>query len=206
MHLVDDAGRLRLAALTHADEDQLPELRAALEPGRGLGRAPELRARLAGLLAGAGAARAVRRAHRRRRRADDRARGHPRHAHRRAARRTARTRPEDVALIADVARRAALAVHNAQVTAAHVRVSQALQRALLPRALPSCRGWSWPPSTCPPAPAATSAATSTTSTPSTGGRSWLVAVGDVCGTGAAAAARTGLLRDVLRVLVREGGR
>jgi serine phosphatase RsbU (regulator of sigma subunit) len=34
--------------------------------------------------------------------------------------------------------------------------------------------------------------------------SWLVAVGDVCGTGAAAAARTGLVRDVLRVLVREG--
>ena len=34
----------------------------------------------------------------------------------------------------------ALAVHNAQVTAAHVRVSQALQRALLPRALPGGRG------------------------------------------------------------------
>ena len=33
---------------------------------------------------------------------------------------------------------------------------------------------------------------------------WLVAIGDVCGKGAGAAARTGLMRDVLRVLVREG--
>ena len=31
-------------------------------------------------------------------------------------------------------------MHNAQVTAAHVRVSQALQRALLPRALPVVPG------------------------------------------------------------------
>ena len=39
--------------------------------------------------------------------------------------------------------------------------------------------------------------------PSTRAR-WLVAIGDVCGKGAGAAARTGLVRDVLRVLVRDG--
>jgi sigma-B regulation protein RsbU (phosphoserine phosphatase) len=33
---------------------------------------------------------------------------------------------------------------------------------------------------------------------------WLVSIGDVCGKGARAAARTGLVRDVLRVLVRDG--
>jgi serine phosphatase RsbU (regulator of sigma subunit) len=33
---------------------------------------------------------------------------------------------------------------------------------------------------------------------------WLVTIGDVCGKGARAAARTGLVRDVLRALVREG--
>ncbi|HEX2299768.1 MAG TPA: PP2C family protein-serine/threonine phosphatase, partial [Pseudonocardiaceae bacterium] len=33
---------------------------------------------------------------------------------------------------------------------------------------------------------------------------WLVAVGDVCGKGASAAARTGRVRDVLRVLIRDG--
>ncbi len=32
---------------------------------------------------------------------------------------------------------------------------------------------------------------------------WLVSIGDVCGKGARAAARTGLVRDVLRVLVRD---
>ena len=58
-------------------------------------------------------------------------------------------------------------------------------------------------STCPRAAARTSAATSTTSSPSTAGQ-LLVSIGDVCGKGARAAARTGLVRDVLRVLVRGG--
>ena len=199
VHLVDEAGRLRLAALTHADEDRLPELRAALD---GLTRSPELRAGLAGLLAGmSGPVRF----------------GLPTdgvavpltsHASTRGTLTVGRPMdrphgPEDVALIADVARRAALAVHNAQVTAAHVRVSQALQQALLPRALPVVRAWTWPRSTSRRARAATWGVTSTTSTP-VGPAQWLVAIGDVCGTGAGAAARTGLMRDVLRVLVREG--
>jgi serine phosphatase RsbU (regulator of sigma subunit)/anti-sigma regulatory factor (Ser/Thr protein kinase) len=212
VHLLDGAGRLRLAALTHTDEEQLPELRAALEPGTGLGRSPELRDGLADLLAGApepvrfsvptdgiavpmashgvtlGALSVGRPA--------DRPHG-----------------PEDVALVADVARRAAAAVHNAQVTAAHVRVSQALQQALLPRALPVAPGLDLAAQYLPastgsdvggdfydvyPLDCAGDAARSA------GPGRWLVAIGDVCGTGAGAAARTGLVRDVLRVLVREG--
>src|SRR5918998_228727 len=202
VHLVDDAGRLTLAALTHADEDQLPELRAALEPGRGLGRSPELRAGIAGLLAGAtGPVRfsvptdgvAV-----------------PMTAHGVTLGALSVGRPmdrphgpEDVALIADVARRAALAVHNAQVTAAHVRVSQALQRALLPRALPVVPGLELAAEYLP-ASTGSDVGGDFYDVYAVDASTWLVAVGDVCGTGAAAAARTGLLRDVLRVLVREG--
>ena len=111
--------------------------------------------------------------------------------------------PEDVVLIEDIARRAALAIHNAQSTAAHVEVSQALQQALLPRALPAVPASTSPRSTCRPATGS-----------DVGGdfydvvavdpTRWLVSIGDVCGKGARAAARTGLVRDVLRVLVREG--
>ena len=163
---LSDAGTPRLAALTHADENELPELRAALDPDARPGpprscapcstaAAPEaapvriatptdglavsLRSRgttIGTLLVG-------------------RPDGRP-HA------------PEDVVLVADIARRAALAVQNAQSAAAHVAVSQALQQALLPRALPAaCRDRPRRRSTCPRAAAPTSAATSTTSSPST---------------------------------------
>ena len=199
VHLVDEAGRLRLAALTHADEDRLPELRAALD---GLTRSPELRAGLAGLLAGmSGPVRF----------------GLPTdgvavpltsHASTRGTLTVGRPMdrphsPEDVALIADVARRAALAVHNAQVTAAHVRVSQALQQALLPRALPVVPGLDLAAQYLP-ASTGSDVGGDFYDVYAVGPAQWLVAIGDVCGTGAGAAARTGLMRDVLRVLVREG--
>jgi serine phosphatase RsbU (regulator of sigma subunit) len=200
--LIDDAGRLTLAALTHADEERLPELRAALEPGPGLGRSPELRSGLADLLAGRpgpvrftlptdgvavpltshGAITGTLSVGR----PVDRAHG-----------------PEDVALVADVARRAGLAVHNAQVTAAHVRVSQTLQRALLPRALPVVAGLDLAAQYLPASTGSDVGGDFYDVYP-IGPAQWLVAIGDVCGTGAGAAARTGLVRDVLRVLVREG--
>ena len=199
VHLLDDAGRLRLAALTHADEERLPELRAALE---GLNRSAELRAGLAELLSGTlGPVRftvptdgvAV-----------------PLTSHGTTTGTLSVGRPvdrphgpEDVALIADVARRAALAVHNAQVTAAHVRVSQALQRALLPRALPVVEGLDLAAQYLPASTGSDVGGDFYDVYP-LGAARWLVAIGDVCGTGAGAAARTGLMRDVLRVLVREG--
>jgi serine phosphatase RsbU (regulator of sigma subunit)/anti-sigma regulatory factor (Ser/Thr protein kinase) len=202
VHLLDETGRLQLAALTHADEERLPELRAALEPGSGLNRSDELRDGLADLLAGApGPVRfgvptdgvAVPLASRDATigtlavgRPVDRAHG-----------------PEDVALVADVARRAALALHNAQVSAAHVRVSQALQRALLPRALPVAPGLDMAAQYLP-ASSGSDVGGDFYDVYTLGPDRWLVAIGDVCGTGAAAAARTGLVRDVLRVLAREG--
>jgi serine phosphatase RsbU (regulator of sigma subunit) len=201
VHLLDDTGRLRLAALTHADEDRLTELRAALEPA-GLARTPELRAGLAGLLDGRlGPVRftvptdgvAV-----------------PLTSHGTTTGTLSVGRPvdrphgpEDVALVADVARRAALAVHNAQVTAAHVRVSQALQHALLPRALPVVAGLDLAAQYLPASTGSDVGGDFYDVYP-VGPARWLVAIGDVCGTGARAAARTGLVRDVLRVLVREG--
>ena len=211
VHLIDDAGRLALAALTHADEERLPELRAALEPGPGLGRSPELRSGLADLLAGRpGPVRftlptdgvAV-----------------PLTSHGAITGTLSVGRPvdpahgpEEVALIADVARRAGLAVHNAQVTAAHVRVSQTLQRALLPRALPVVAGLDLAAQYLPASTGSDVGGDFYDVYP-IGPAQWLVAIGDVCGTGAGAAARTGLVRDenagrartdVLRVLVREG--
>ncbi len=198
VHVVDEAGALQLAALTHADEDELPELRVALDPER----PGELRTRLTRLVRdGHGPARfrvptdGVALALRARGRtigtlSVGRPAGRP-HS------------PEDVVLIGDIARRAALAIHNAQTTAAHVGVSQALQQALLPRALPVVAGLDF---------AAAYIAASTGS--DVGGdfydvlsldpTRWLLSIGDVCGKGARAAARTGLVRDVLRVLIRDG--
>jgi sigma-B regulation protein RsbU (phosphoserine phosphatase) len=198
VHLVDDAGRLRLAGLTHADENQLPELREALDTGLG----GDLRARLAELLADGvapvrfavptdGVAVALM--------ARGRtigtltvgrpaARGHT---------------PEDVVLIADIARRAALAIHNAQSTAAHVATSQALQQALLPRALPIAPGVDFAAAYLP-ASTGSDVGGDFYDVLTLDAAHWLVSIGDVCGKGARAAARTGLVRDVLRVLVRDG--
>ncbi|WP_219414122.1 SpoIIE family protein phosphatase [Pseudonocardia nigra] len=202
VHLADDTGHLRLAALTHADENQLPELRAVLDPDRGTGLPAELRGTLAELVrdgtapvrfavptdgiavplrARGGTIGAL---------VVGRPDGRP-HS------------PEDVVMVGDIARRAALSIHNAQSTAAHVAVSQALQQALLPRALPVVPGIDFAAEYLP-----------SSSGSDVGGdfydvltvdpAHWLVSIGDVCGKGARAAARTGLVRDVLRVLVRDG--
>lgn len=202
VHLVDHAGGLRLAAVTHADENELTELRAVLDPDASPGLPAGLRAELSALVRDGsrpvqfavpadGLAVALR------------ARGTTigalvvgRPAERPHS-------PEDVVLIGDIARRAALAIHNAQSTAAHVAVSQALQHALLPRALPLAPGVEFAAEYLP---ASTGSDVGgdfydvLTVDPS----HWLVSIGDVCGKGARAAARTGLVRDVLRVLVRGG--
>lgn len=48
--------------------------------------------------------------------------------------------PEDVALISDIAQRAALAIDHAQRATQHIEISQARQRALFPRKLPTAEG------------------------------------------------------------------
>ncbi|MDN5934341.1 MAG: serine/threonine-protein phosphatase, partial [Pseudonocardia sp.] len=111
--------------------------------------------------------------------------------------------PEGVVLVGDIAARAGLAIHNAQSTAAHVDVSQALQQALLPRALPGAPGLDFAAQYLP-ATAGSDVGGDFYDVLTIDPARWLVSIGDVCGKGARAAARTGLVRDVLRVLVRDG--
>ncbi|NMH96389.1 SpoIIE family protein phosphatase [Pseudonocardia acidicola] len=200
VHLPDAAGHLQLAALTHADEDAIPELRDALDPGAALPAA--LRAQLTALLRGSvapawfsvptdGIAVALTAAGRG---VGVLTVGRP----------TDRPHsPEDIALITDIARRAALAIDNAQRTALHVQTSQAFQQALLPRALPTPDGVEFAAAYLPVSSGSDVGGDFYDVVPTAPDR-WLASIGDVCGKGARAAARTGLVRDVLRVLVRDG--
>jgi serine phosphatase RsbU (regulator of sigma subunit) len=111
--------------------------------------------------------------------------------------------PEDLLLIDDIARRAALAVRNAQAVGEHVQVSQTLQAALLPRALPQVPQIGFAAEYLPASTGA-DVGGDFYDVIAVGPDRWLATIGDVCGKGARAAARTGLVRDVLRALVREG--
>jgi serine phosphatase RsbU (regulator of sigma subunit)/anti-sigma regulatory factor (Ser/Thr protein kinase) len=198
VHLLDDTGHLRLAALTHAADDTIPDLRAALDPNP----PAELGRQLADILRGSAAPAWFSEP------TDGIALGLTARARPIGALLVGRPgmrphTPEDVALVGDIARRASLAIDNARSTAAHISTSQALQQALLPRALPTAPGVEFAAEYLP------------VSTGSDVGGDfydvldidsshWLASVGDVCGKGARAAARTGMVRDVLRVLVREG--
>ncbi|MCU1672432.1 MAG: stage sporulation protein [Frankiales bacterium] len=110
---------------------------------------------------------------------------------------------DDVGLLTDLARRAALAVDNARLYEERTSIAHALQASLLPPTLPTTDGVEF---------GARYAAAGegndvggdfydVFSMP-TGG--WGVAIGDVCGKGAEAAAITGMARDVLRLLTRDG--
>lgn len=193
--------RLRLTSIAHTDEDRLPELRTVLDPDADPGPPPQLRSRLAAVHRGAGTswfsdptegvAVALR------------ARGSStgvllvgRPADRPHT-------PEDVLLIDDIAHRVASALHNAGTVSEHVQTSQALQHALLPRALPEMPLLEFAAEYQPASEGADVGGDFYDVVP-LGRDRCLVTVGDVCGKGARAAARTGLVRDVLRVLVREG--
>lgn len=111
--------------------------------------------------------------------------------------------PAELAAVADLAQRAALAVDNARLFADQAAVAAALQSALLPPHLP-------------PAGELDFGAYyhSARQDLSVGGDfydllaisedEWVLAIGDVCGKGAEAAAVTGVARDVLRLLLRQG--
>jgi sigma-B regulation protein RsbU (phosphoserine phosphatase) len=198
VYLLDDTGQPRLTALTHADDDVIPQLRAALDPSP----PAELRQQLRNVPRGSTAPTWF---------------NEPTDGI--AVTLTARAQPigtllvgrpvqrshtqEDVALIGDIARRASLAIDNAQTTAAHVATSQALQQALLPRALPREPGVEFAAEYLP-ASAGSDVGGDFYDVLTLGPTQWLASIGDVCGKGARAAARTGMVRDVLRVLIREG--
>ncbi len=110
--------------------------------------------------------------------------------------------PDDVALIEDVARRASLAIDNARIHADREEVAQAFQRALLPAALPIAPGIAFGAEYVP-ASSGTDVGGDFYDVTELDDDTWLVAIGDVCGKGAQAAALTGLVRDVVRVLVTD---
>lgn len=194
VHLLDARQRLRLQALTHLDETAIPRLRADLAA-----RAPEMLRHLldsggdaTGLPSPVhGVAVPLRIGERALGtlsvgRPGDRAHG-----------------PDEIMMITELSRRAAQSIDNAQRNAAHVATAQALQQALLPRALPSAEEVRFAASYHPVSAGAEVGGDFYDVVSISDGR-WLAAIGDVCGKGPRAASRTSLVRDVLRVLIRQG--
>jgi sigma-B regulation protein RsbU (phosphoserine phosphatase) len=196
VHLLDQRRRLGLEALTHLDENRLADLRAGLAP------LSESDGALSVLLDD---------------RADAAGLGPPLDGVAMPLRVGGRTigtvsvgrpgdrshRPEELLIITELARRAAQAIDNAQRDSAHVATSQALQQALLPRALPQAKGVEFAAAYLPESTGA-DVGGDFYDVLTLGPDRWFAVVGDVCGKGPRAAARTGLVRDVLRVLLRDG--
>jgi phosphoserine phosphatase RsbU/P len=191
----------RLAAVSHADERALPELRDALDPRNGTDVPEQLRSRVSELMHSGGAPAWFRLP------TDGIAlpmmsAGRPVGVLAVGRRGDRAHSPEDVTIIADIARRAALAIDNAQRAEQHSATSHALQQALLPRALPTTAGAEFAAAYLPGGSLTEVGGDFYDVVPmATGG--WLAAIGDVCGKGARAASRTSLVRDVLRVLFRD---
>jgi PAS domain S-box-containing protein len=109
--------------------------------------------------------------------------------------------PEDLALLEDLGKRAAMALDNARLYAERSHVAGTLQRGLLPVALPE-----------PPGVEVAAAYRPAREGVEVGGDfydafeaggDWVFAVGDVCGKGAEAAALTSLLRYSVRAFALE---
>jgi serine phosphatase RsbU (regulator of sigma subunit) len=103
----------------------------------------------------------------------------------------------------DLARRAALAMDNARSHDERRRVAEALQRALLPATLPQVEGIGLAAEYVPATDGVDVGGDFYDVTALPDGRC-LILVGDVSGKGAQAASVTGLVREVFRVLVRDG--
>jgi serine phosphatase RsbU (regulator of sigma subunit)/anti-sigma regulatory factor (Ser/Thr protein kinase) len=110
---------------------------------------------------------------------------------------------DEIAVLEDVARRAALAIDNARIHAERRRVAQTLQQSLLPPVLPVVKGLGFAAEYVPTGDDAEVGGDFYDVIPLPDNR-WLVVVGDVSGKGVQAATVTGLVRDVIRVLVRDG--
>ncbi|MEV4753530.1 SpoIIE family protein phosphatase [Micromonospora sp. NPDC049559] len=197
VHITDEWGRLKLAAATHADESMLPELHKVLEesgPEAVLTRLREAsrtgsQVPIVGQMDGI-AVPLVARGQRLGTLAVGR---HLRHRH----------DPDEIAVLEDVARRAALAIENARIHAERRRVAHTLQQSLLPPVLPVVDGIGFAAEYVPTGDDAEVGGDFYDVVPLPDGR-WLVVVGDVSGKGVQAAAVTGLVRDVIRVLVGDG--
>lgn len=195
VHTTDVWGRLQLAAATHADESALASLYETLDetgPDAILTRLEEASRLGIQVMFGTPpegfAVPLVARGQRLGTLAVGR---HLRHRH----------DADEVAVLEDVARRAALAIDNARIHDERRKVARTLQASLLPPALPNVDGVGFAAEYVPTGsevggdfydvvPFATD--------------HWLVVVGDVSGKGVQAATVTGLVRDVIRILVDDG--
>ncbi|MDP9798817.1 serine phosphatase RsbU (regulator of sigma subunit)/anti-sigma regulatory factor (Ser/Thr protein kinase) [Catenuloplanes nepalensis] len=197
VHTTDEWGRLELATAIHADESALPQLHAALkesgpdsalarlrEVSRTGGQAP-LGAPTDGIalpLIARGQALGTLAVGRHNRQRHD---------------------PDEIAVLEDVARRAGLAIDNARIHDERRRVARTLQQSLLPPVLPVVPGIGFAAEYVPTGSDTEVGGDFYDVMPLPDGR-WLVVVGDVSGKGVQAAAVTGLVRDVIRVLARDG--
>jgi phosphoserine phosphatase RsbU/P len=197
VHTANEWGHPRLAAATHADEEQLARLRelldvdgpdsvlAALRDALRTGSHTPLGPPTEGFVVPL-----VARGQRLGTLAVGRHAGH-------------RHDPDEIAVLEDVARRSALAVDNARIHAERRRVAHTLQQSLLPPVLPVVRGIGFAAEYVPTGDDAEVGGDFYDVVPLPDDR-WLVVVGDVSGKGVQAATVTGLVRDVIRVLVRDG--
>ncbi|SCL24098.1 Serine phosphatase RsbU, regulator of sigma subunit [Micromonospora nigra] len=197
VHTTDEWGRLKLAAASHSDEAVLPQLHAVLrETGPDSVQARLREASRNGTQMPLGAPMegfAVPLIARGQRLGTLAVGRHLRHRH----------DPDEVAVLEDVARRAALAIENARIHAERRRVAQALQQSLLPPVLPVVEGIGLAAEYVPTGGDVDVGGDFYDVVPLSDGR-WLVVIGDVSGKGVQAAAVTGLVRDVIRVLVGDG--
>ena len=197
VHTADEWGQPRLAAATHANEEELPHLRALLDVDGPETVVAALReAMRTGSHTPLGpptegfAVPLVARGQRLGTLAVGRHAGH-------------RHDPDEIAVLEDVARRSALAVDNARIHAERRRVAHTLQQSLLPPVLPVVSGIGFAAEYVPTGDDVEVGGDFYDVVPLPDGR-WLVVVGDVSGKGVQAATVTGLVRDVIRVLVRDG--
>ncbi|GAA1587607.1 SpoIIE family protein phosphatase [Actinoplanes couchii] len=195
VHTTDSWGRLQLAAATHADESSLAQLHATLaEPGPEslLGRLEEASRLGTQVMFGSPlegyALPLVARGARLGTLAVGR---HPKHRH----------DADEVAVLEDVARRAALAIDNARIHDERRTVARTLQASLLPPALPRVEGIGF---AAEYVPTGSEVGGDFYDVVPSGDEQWLVVVGDVSGKGVQAATVTGLVRDVIRILVDDG--
>ncbi|HEX6683722.1 MAG TPA: SpoIIE family protein phosphatase [Candidatus Limnocylindrales bacterium] len=110
---------------------------------------------------------------------------------------------EERAVIQDLARRAALAIDNARTHHERRRIAHALQQSLLPPKLPTIEGVELGAEYVPIGDDVEVGGDFYDLVQIDDDR-WLVAIGDVSGKGAQAANVTGSMRELLRVLVRDG--
>lgn len=189
VYTIDDLGRLELAAVAHSDESELTGLMSTLdEDVRELDRAtgytplpPPAEGFMIPLVA----------------------RGqqlgllaigrHDSHRH----------QPDELGVVEDLARRAALAIDNARIHQERRRIAHALQQSLLPPELPAIGGLELSAQYVPIGDDVDVGGDFYDVIPMPGNK-WLLIVGDVSGKGIQAANVTGLVRDVIRVLIRDG--